>query len=335
MARPRVELAMYPDLPGRLFSRESIEWIRRYADIDPRAPLTEFTSRQARSRLQKTTILLTGWGSPEIDAQTIRYAPDLKAVVHAAGTIKSHVSRYVFERGIPVSSAAEANAVPVAEYALAMILLANKAVPALAREYQAKRADLALIRRGGTFGNHGRTVGLVGASRIGRRVLGLLRPFDLTVLLSDPYVPASRIRELGATPADLAEVFARSDVVSLHAPATEQTRGMVTAELLSSLRDGATLINTARGSLVDEQALLAELLTGRLSAVLDVTDPEIPAPDSPLWDLPNVVLTPHVAGALGGEVARLGASAAEEVIRVLTGKPLAHPVDPATLAITA
>ncbi|WP_424531165.1 hydroxyacid dehydrogenase [Sphaerisporangium viridialbum] len=330
-----VELAMYPELPGRLFPTAVAARLRTVAEVDLASPLTEFRSPAARERLRRATILLTGWGSPPLDEEALRDAPDLRAVVHAAGTVKGHLPPAVFARGIQVSSAAAANAVPVAEYTLAMILLANKAVPALAREYRARREDLGLLRRGDDIGNHRGVVGVVGASRIGRRVLELLRPFDLSPLLADPHADAATAASLGARLVGLGELFALSDVVSLHAPATPLTRGMVTARHLAAMRDGATLLNTARGSLVDQDALVAELVTGRLSAVLDVTEPEVPPAGSPLWELPNVVLTPHVAGSLGNEVARLGATAVEEVLRLAAGEPLLHPVDPETLAITA
>ncbi|WP_061294835.1 hydroxyacid dehydrogenase [Herbidospora cretacea] len=308
----RVDYAMYPELPVRLFGRAE-------------APLTEFASPDARRRLRTAEILVTGWGCPVLDAGALDAAPLLKAVVHAAGSVKGHVTPEVFARGIVVSSAADANAIPVAEFTLAMILLAGKAVPRLAREFHAERRDLGLLTRQSDIGNYRKTVGIVGASRIGRRVIELLRPFDLQVLVADPYAD-------DLVTHDLDEVVRRSDVLSIHAPATRETYRMMGPERLKALKDGATLINTARGSLVDEPALVEELRTGRISAILDVTDPEPPAADSPLWDLPNVVLTPHVAGALGSEVARLGAAALDEVVRLTRGAPLLYEVDPRALS---
>jgi phosphoglycerate dehydrogenase-like enzyme len=262
-------------------------------------------------------------------------APRLEAVVHAAGTVKSHVGAAVFARGIAVSSAAAANAVPVAEYTLAMILLANKAVPILTAAYRARRGSLDLRAGFPDIGNFGKTVAILGASKIGRRLIELLRPFDLDVLLSDPYVDKSMAAELGVRLVGIDELFSTGDVVSIHAPAVPETEGLVDARLLASMRTGATLINTARGSLVDQDALVAELRRGRISAVLDVTEPEVTEPRSPLWELPNVQLTPHIAGAMGNELARLGTSAVEEVLRVLAGARLRHAVDPATLSVTA
>ncbi len=307
-----VDYAMFPELTVRLFGR-------------PDAPLTEFRSPAARARLARTEILVTGWGCPVLDGGALDAAPNLKAVVHAAGSIKGHVTPEVFARGVVVSSAADANAIPVAEFTLAMILLANKAVPRLAREYRAARSDLGLLTRDDDLGNYRKTVGVVGASRVGRRVIELLRPFDLDVLVADPYAD-------DLVTCDLDVVIGRSDVVSIHAPATPETYRLIGAERLRALKDGATLINTARGSLVDETALVEELRTGRISAILDVTDPEPPAPDSPLWELPNVVLTPHVAGALGSEVGRLGQTALEEVARLTRGVPLRYEVDPRVLS---
>ena len=142
------------------------------------------------------------------------------------------------------------------------------------------------------------------------------------MLVSDPYVEGG---------VELDALLAASDVVSLHAPSLPSTRHMLDARRLALLRDGATLINTARGALIDQDALVAELVSGRIDAVIDVTEPEVLPPDSPLYDLPNVVLTPHIAGALGVEVRRLGDSALDELERYARGEPFAHPVTRADL----
>src|SRR5262249_54884850 len=148
--------------------------------------------------------------------------------------------------------------------------------------------------------------GVIGASRIGRRVIELLRPFDLDVYLFDPYVDAALAESLGVHLVDLDVLLRTCDVVSVHAPQTPQTLDLIGADQLALMRDGATLINTARGGLVDPDALAKELLRGRLCAVLDVTDPEPLPSDSALYELPNVFVTPHIAGSHGNELARLG-----------------------------
>jgi phosphoglycerate dehydrogenase-like enzyme len=218
--------------------------------------------------------------------------------------------------------------VPVAEFTLAAIILGAKRAFPLSHLYRARRTHRtdADLDQHVWIGTHGITVGVVGASRIGRRVVQLLRTLDAEVLLYDPYVGDAEAELLGATRTDLDTLVATSDVVTLHAPATPETRHLLDARRLDLMRPGTLLVNTARGPLVDTQALLPHLVSGRIDAVLDVTDPEPLPSGHPVWDLPNVFLTPHMAGAQGNEVARLGALAVDELARYARGMPLEHPV---------
>jgi phosphoglycerate dehydrogenase-like enzyme len=329
----RAVLAMAPHLPPLLFGPAERAALR--AEVDFGQVLTEFGSAQAKAALGDADMLITGWDCPPIDTATLAAAPKLRAIVHAAGTVKGHVGQEVFARGIVVSSAAWANALPVAEYTVAMILLAGKHTLAIARRYRETRARVDLIRDYPDIGNYDRTVGIIGASLVGRAVLRLLAPFDLELLVHDPYLSTTDAEELGAEPVGLDALCRRSQVLSIHAPALPETRGMVDAARLALLPDGATLINTARGSLVDQDALENELRTGRISAVLDVTEPEVLPRESALWDLPNLVITPHLAGSAGTELRRMGASALAEVSRIVAGQPLRHEVRAAALATLA
>jgi phosphoglycerate dehydrogenase-like enzyme len=152
----------------------------------------------------------------------------------------------------------------------------------------------------------------------------MLRPFDFEVAVYDPYLGDEEARALGVEKRDLATLLEESDIVSLHAPALESTRHMIGAAELAAMGDGTTLVNTARGALVDHEALEKELVTGRLSAVVDTTDPEVLPADSPLYTLPNVFLTPHIAGSLGTETYRMTALALDEIERFAAGRPLEH-----------
>ena len=183
-----------------------------------------------------------------------------------------------------------------------------------------------------TIGTNGVTIGLVGASRVGRQVIGLLKNLDARVLVYDPYLTAVEAAELGVETVGLDQLCALSDVVSIHAPDIAETRGIIGAQQLALMKDGTLVINTARGALIDAAALTAELVSGRLDAYLDVTDPEPLPADSVLHTLPNVVLTPHIAGAMGNEIHRLGSHAVTEVRRLSEGLPLAYPVLAADLA---
>ncbi|KUJ69520.1 hydroxyacid dehydrogenase [Streptomyces albus subsp. albus] len=275
-------------------------------------------------------LLITGWGCTPLTAEVLAGLPRLRTVLHAAGSVKAHITPACWDRGLVVCSAAEANALPVAEFALAAILLCGKDALRLRGRYAAEHAFPGPEATVG-IGNLGRRVGIVGASRTGRRVIELLRPFDLEVAVYDPYLPPAQARGLGVRALPLDELVATSAVLSLHAPALPATRHLLDARRLALMPDGAALVNTARGALVDTAALTAELLSGRISAVLDVTEPEPLPAGSPLYRLPNVLLTPHIAGALGSELRRLGATVAEEVDRLLAGAPPRHRVLPGDL----
>ncbi|OKK22948.1 2-hydroxyacid dehydrogenase [Streptomyces sp. CB00455] len=317
-----------------LLAASALERLPRVADADTGLLVTDYRSADPEL-LARTEVLFTHWGSPLLDEDALGRLPALKAVVHAAGSVKQHVTPAVWERGIAVSSAAAANALPVAEFTLAAILFANKRVLESARRYRREQAAYELLPHFAGHGNYRRTVGIVGASRVGRRVIELLRPFDLDVLLYDPYVGPDEAAALGVRPLPLAEVVAHGDVVSIHAPELPGTRRMFDAALLARLADGATLINTARGSLVDTGALVAELRTGRIHAVIDVTDPDEPPAGSALYTLPNVLLTPHIAGSLGNELTRMAHWAVDEVERYAHGHPFAHGVGPQELSRSA
>jgi phosphoglycerate dehydrogenase-like enzyme len=244
--------------------------------------------------------------------------------VHAAGTVKGHVAEACWDRGIAVTAAAAANALPVAEFTLAAILFANKRVFRLQQRYREVRASRLWAEEEAGLGNYRKTVGIVGASMIGRRMIELLRPFDLSVLVYDPFLGEEEAASLGVEKAELDDLLRRSDIVSLHAPALPETRHMIDASRLALLRDGATLINTARGSLVDMAALETDLVSGRIDAVIDTTEPEVLPEDSPLYALPNVFLTPHIAGSLGAEVWRMTDLALDEIERYVRGEPLRY-----------
>lgn len=335
--RPSLLLSMGPGIAERLLTDAHRARLTALTRTDPHLVAHDLTAPGPRvaAALAEAEVLLTCWGAPPLTAAVLDRAPRLRAVVHAAGSVKHHITDACWERGLAVTSAAAANALPVAEYTLAAILFAGKRILPSALRYGTVRTDDAWTAESTAWGNYRRTVGLIGASRIGRRVIDLLRPFDFEVLLYDPYLEAAEARALGVELVDLDTLCARSSIVSIHAPQLPSTYRMIGASQLASMPDGATLINTARGSLIDESALLAHLRRGRLHAVLDVTDPELPPPDSPLWTLPNVLLTPHVAGSLGNELHRMTDQALEEVARYGRGEPFGDPVRPADLTRSA
>ncbi|GAB3973934.1 hydroxyacid dehydrogenase [Plantactinospora veratri] len=320
--RPAAALAMQTWALPALFPADLLQRLRTLVRLAPDAALTSFDSPAARAALGEVEVLVTGWGCPPIDERVLAVTPRLRAVVHAAGSVKRHVTPAVFARGIAVSSAAQANAVPVAEYTVAAVVFAGKRALVRAHWYARDRAG-GDWRSGTGTGLYGRTVGVIGASRIGRLVLERLRAFDVRPLLADPHLSTAEARQFGAELVDTDELCRRSDVVSIHAPELPETRHLLDSRRLALLPDGATVVNTARGSLVDTVALTEQCRSGRIDAVLDVTEPEPLPADHPLLRLPNVLVTPHLAGSQGHELRRLGEHAVAEVARLTNGQPLA------------
>jgi phosphoglycerate dehydrogenase-like enzyme len=288
-----------------------------------------------RWRLRDVDVLVTSWGCPVLTAERLAHAPKLRAIFHAAGTVRSFATDELWQRQIVVTNAAEENAVPVAEYTIAAILFAGKKAPFLAQEARMSRKSWWNLGGQRDLSNLGRTIAVVGFSRIGRRVVERLQAFDVEVLVADPYANASEVAAAGAELVELDDALRSCDVLTLHAPDLPSTHHLIGARELGLLREGVTVVNTARGRLVDTSALERECETGRLDAILDVTDPEPLPPSSVLYDLPNVMMTPHIAGSLGSETRRMSNSALDELERYVSGHPLRSPVTPDDLAVSA
>ena len=322
--RPAVALSMYPGLEPYALRPEHLAALGEVADLLTPEAVQALPAERADEVLAAAEVLLGHWGCVLLDDAFLARAPRLRMLAYAAGTVRATVTDATFARGLRVTSGAAANAVPVAEYTVAAILWANKA--AFTERERLRGVELPDLPRRHAVGNWGKRIGVVGASHVGRLVVELLRPYRCTVVVADPFLTDDGAAALGVTRVELDELLATSDVVSLHAPALPETAGMIGAAELARMMDGATLINTARGSLVDHDALVAELRTGRITAVLDVTDPEPLPADHPLLRLPTCVVTPHLAGSQGTELSRQAELVIEEIRRFAAGEPPLHPV---------
>lgn len=262
-----------------------------------------WTSEMLAQHIAGYDAVLTGWGSPPFTEPVWEQADRLRLIVHMAGSVKflfpdDVVARFCLPRGITVVSCAQPLAVNVAEMCIALMVMAARRLFDHIAAYRERGVwrDPNLPTNFPTI--NGSTIGIIGASRVGREVIRLLRAYrDVRLLLYDPYVTKEEARALGAELTDLETLFAQSDFVSLHAPLTPQTVGMIGKRHFELMKDGAIFINTARGKLVDTEALLWALQTRPIAAVLDVTDPEPLPSNHPLRFLPNCYITPHLAGA--------------------------------------
>lgn len=271
--------------------------------------------------LTDVSYVFSTWGMPDLtEEQIAEYLPKLKAVFYAAGSVQRFARPFI-NRGVAVHSAWAANGVPVAEVAYSEIILANKGFFQCPRIFKEQgKANAAAYHK--TFpGNYSASVGILGAGMIGSMVAQKLRANDLKVLVFDPFASDEKLAKLGAVRATLNEVFENCQTVSCHLANNAQTKGMLTYEQFSRMPENATFINTGRGAQLVEADLVRALQEcPSRTAILDVTFPEPPEEGHPFYTMPNVFLTPHLAGSAENEVARMGEYMRQECERTLAGE---------------
>ena len=286
------------------------------------------SSELGDSDFSDVQFVFSTWGMPHLSVETIRdRLPSLKAVFYGAGSVQSFAREFLSCK-VRVFSAWQANAIPVVEYAVSQIVLANKGYfvshgVRSGSDMQKKRSLSVKYP-----GNYGAKVGILGAGQIGRRVIERLRRYyRLDVYVFDPFLPDEKAKELGVKKTDLKTIFSSCVTISNHLANNPQTVGIITRELLMSLPERCTFINTGRGAQVDHAALYdAMKARPEASALLDVTWPE-PLDDSdPLYTLPNVIITPHIAGSQEDECERMAEYMLDEARRFVNGEPLRYEV---------
>jgi phosphoglycerate dehydrogenase-like enzyme len=294
----------------------------------------DWTAEELAAQLSGVEAVVTSWGTPNFSPELLDVADKLRIVGHAAGSVKRLMPPEGYARGIIVVSSAPLIADSVAEYTLWAML-------SMQRNLYRYR-DLMKGQRGwkAPDENYGhevyfKKVGIVSASMVGRRVIALLKPFRCDVRVYDPYLSEEESRNLGVHRVSLEELFSECDIVSVHAPTTLETKRMIGVDHFRSLRDDALFINTSRAWVLDEEALVAELRTGRFRAVLDVFDKEPLSLDHPLRDLDNVFLTPHISAYTTESRLRLVEGVAEDMRRFFAGEPLTLAVPSERLNIMA
>ena len=273
-----------PEVRARLEALGEVSWNETGRSL---------STEELAARLAGIEVCFTGWGTPCFDAAVLRGADRLGLLAHTAGSVANLVSNELYDRGVRVVSGNSVFAESVAESVVAYALLALRRLPHWTQELQEGRW------RNEDYWVEGlldQKVGLVGFGAVARYLVPLLRPFRCQIRAHDPNVPGDVMRSAGVEPAELDELIASSKIISLHVAKTPATRHLIDARRLGLIPDGALFINTARGSIVDEEALARELATGRFSAVLDVFQIEPLPLTSALRNLPNVTLVPHMAG---------------------------------------
>lgn len=305
----------------RMFSPEAWTALESFAEVIHHPGDEPAEKEELISALENADGCLTSWGVAQLDADVLAAAPKLKAMAHMGSSVKRFVSEAFWEREIHLTSAGITLAKTVAETTLGLMLVGQKRIWPLGEHVrEGGWRDSPVWDRWYSKELFRKKVGIIGASNVGRHVIKLLEPFDTTILVYDPYLDEKEAANLGVIKMELNELLEQADIVSLHTPANKETYQILNAEGLKLMKDDALLINTARGTLIEEQALIKELNQGRFFAFLDVTDPEPPDLGSPLRKLPNVVVTPHIAGCIDN-CNQMGELAVEELRRFFNGEP--------------
>ena len=345
MVKPRIVSLMGSRMYADVITPATEEKLRSFTEVVLNPHDTSPSDSEMAKLLTDADGCLTGWGVI-VPETAIASATGLRIIGHTAGSVKRIVPKLAYERGIVVLSAWKLMAKSVGEMAFAMAVAGMRNFAA--HDYAFKVCGTAGDRtirgsatRSGlskTFGLHHTTIGIIGASATGRYFIRLLKGYgdDVNVLVYDPYLPESDAEALGVAKVPLPELLSQSEVVSLHAPRTPETEGMMNKEVFALMKDGALFINTARGALVDHNALYAELETGRLKACLDVYLETCPDPaNSPYRKLRNVLITPGIAGPSAQVLQTMGAVIVDDFERFFSGKEPEHRVDPNRLGIIA
>lgn len=316
-----------------IYGAEMLAEIAHRVQLLSPKPLTKAELAKNPALLNEVEVIFSGWGAPLMDEAFLAAAPKLQAVFYGAGSIRGFTTEAFWKRGILVASAYAMNGIPVAEFTLASILLSLKNT--WHYTLGIKRAGK-FIERVPCAGAYGSKVGIISLGMIGRLVRERLRPFDLDVLAYDPFITQEQATALDVELVSLDDIFRRCDVVSLHTPWLKETEGMIQGRHFELMKNGATFINTARGAVVHEPGMI-EVFTKRpdLTALLDVTYPEPPVPGSPFYTLPNIVLTPHIAGSLNGECRRMGRLMIDEFDRWNRGEAMKWAISKEKAALLA
>ncbi len=323
-----------PKMPKALFfgDKNRIEMVYGEGRIDEVASIsslydtvvTRVNFEQHLDALHEVEVIFSTWGMPLLTDEQVTALPNLKLLLYAAGSVQSFAAP-LLQTGVRIVSAWRANAEPVAQFTLAQILLSLKGFYRNVREFDGGPVSFRSAWRGP--GVYAQIVGLLGCGAVARRVIELLAPFDLDILVYDPFLSSQEAEQLGVQKVAITSLFSQAAVISNHLPDKPETVATIDHTLLSTLKPGATFINTGRGATVVETDLIAVLSRRTdLTALLDVTFPEPTGEASALLSLPNVIISSHIAGATNREVFRMADLCINEYKRYVAGATLQHEV---------
>ena len=332
--RPKALIAVDEEMFSTIFSQKDIQRLHSFAEVLNPQPPRRADKRFLLDHIAPAHIVISSWGTDALDQEIMERAENLVLVCHAAGSIRPIVSEMLWNKGVRVTSGAAAIAYGVAEFCLGLMLTASKRV-----FWQARATNHGLWAEaskcfGGGFEIYQQNIGIIGAGHIGRRLLQLLKTsFVCNLFVYDPYLSAEKAIEMGAVKLEtLDELFATCRVVSLNAPTNEDTRHMLRGHHFAALKPGSVFINSAGSIQIHEEEFIEELRKGRFVACIDRCEEEPVQLDHPYRHLPNVLLTPHIAGVMAENRLRIGTFAVDEIEKYVRDGGLIHEVTKEALA---
>jgi phosphoglycerate dehydrogenase-like enzyme len=329
--RLRVLVTVPQPLRGHIMQPATLARLSSLATVTFNEDGRNWSAGELAERLPGVDVILASWGLPPLTDEVLARADRLRLVAYGAGSVKGFATPALFDRGIAVCHAAPRIADSVAEFTVMVALMGLRRPQDFDRRMKAgegwpKAVDAPLYE----IAN--KRVGLLGMGYVGQRTARLFRALGADVWCYDPYLAAEDAAALGVRSAALDDLLRGCQVISVHLPVTEETRHLLGRRELSLIADGSVFVNCARAWAVDQDALLAELSTGRFWAALDVFDVEPLSADSPWRRLDSVLLTPHVAGLTRDCYYGLSELMIDEIARFVAGEPLHHRVTREALA---
>jgi phosphoglycerate dehydrogenase-like enzyme len=326
--RPNILIPVRERYRGFLLPERMLDQLKSFADIEVAVDPADLPRQDYAGLYRGRDAVLTTWNTPMIDREVAACMDRVRIISHCGGEVRPFISAELFDLKpeLVLCNASNVMAKPVAEHTLCVALTLLRGLFHLKEwvkgdenwwDYDPDR-NRSLLRK---------KVGVVGLGQIAREFIQLVRPFDVELWVHSGHLSDAEAAAQGLTKKSLEEIFSQCDVITVSAANTPANRHMVNRELLRLIKPGAVLVNNARGALIDEQALVDELRTGRFQAAIDVTDPEPPAAGHPLRDMPNVLLTPHTGGPVPEQRIWMMEEAVDNLRNFFSGKPVRGQID--------
>lgn len=312
------------DLFDSFIYKNTVERMRKMGNVVLNESNAHFTHEELCEKIKGMDIVITGWGSPCIDADVLQYADSLKYVAHTGGSVANYVCEEVYKKGITVISGNEMYAESVAEGVIAYILSSLRMIPRFSHRLSYDKVwENQDLGRNYAKGLLDRTVGIVSYGTISKYIIPMLQPFHVKIkLYSRKTMPQEFLEKYNVEQVSLEEVFSTSDIITMQTAKNPQTIGMINKKHLSLIKDGALFVNTSRGPIVDEDDLIAEIEKDRIYVMLDVYNKEPLPQDSPLLGREKVLLMPHMAGPTIDRRDAITNALLTDIENHMAGKPL-------------